>query len=113
MTDTDTERGAPWVWAQNLLTLAALALGPAFRGQWESRAGGIAGALLLGAGAVFGLAGVGALGRNLTPYPKPREDARLVQHGIYAIVRHPLYSSLIFVVLGWALLWRSWPALRR
>jgi len=88
-----------------------LILGPAFREQWESRASSIAGTVLLIAGAIFGLAGMHALGRNRTPYPKPCEDAQLVQHGIYSIVRHPLYSSLVFIALGWALLWHSWPAL--
>jgi protein-S-isoprenylcysteine O-methyltransferase Ste14 len=43
--------------------------------------------------------------------PKPIEDARLVEHGSYAVVRHPLYSSVIFLSLGWALVWQSWPAL--
>lgn len=107
----DSERGFRWVWAQNILTLAVLALGPAFRAQWESWTGSVAGVLLFIAGAVFGLAGVHALGRNRTPYPKPRVGADLVRHGIYGVVRHPLYSSLIFIAFGWGLLWRSWPAL--
>ncbi|MEQ1861376.1 MAG: isoprenylcysteine carboxylmethyltransferase family protein [Chthoniobacteraceae bacterium] len=104
-------RGSPWVWAQNFLTLAVLALGPVLRSQQSHRPGIVAGALLLGAGALFGVAGVRALGRNRTPFPKPREDARLVEHGIFSIVRHPLYTSLCLISIGWALLWWSGPAL--
>jgi protein-S-isoprenylcysteine O-methyltransferase Ste14 len=42
------------------------------------------------------------LGRSLTPLPYPREDGQLVQSGVYSIVRHPLYSGLIFAALSWA-----------
>ena len=65
--------------------------------------------MLVGAGVA--LAGAMALGRNLTPFPKPSDSAQLVRHGIYAVIRHPLYTSVIAVALGWALVWQSWPAL--
>jgi protein-S-isoprenylcysteine O-methyltransferase Ste14 len=51
------------------------------------------------------------LGENLTPFPKPRSEGRLVRSGIYSRVRHPLYTSVFLAALGWALLWQSWPAL--
>ncbi len=35
----------------------------------------------------------------------------LVQHGIYARLRHPLYTAVFCAVLGWSLVWQSWPAL--
>lgn len=97
------QRGGWWVVAQNALTLAALLLALVFRGQWHYPALTLAGTVLLSAAGGFGIAGVCALGRNLTPYPKPLENSRLVQRGIYALVRHPLYSSLIFLSTGWAL----------
>ena len=50
------------------------------------------------------------LGRNRTPYPQPREGSELVQHGVYAQVRHPLYTSVILASLRWSLIWQSWPA---
>jgi protein-S-isoprenylcysteine O-methyltransferase Ste14 len=43
------------------------------------------------------------LGRNLTPLPHPRHDAELVQTGVYALVRHPVYSGLTLAALGWAI----------
>lgn len=51
------------------------------------------------------LAGLGArhLGDALTPLPYPVERSRLVQHGVYAIVRHPLYASLLSLGLAWTL----------
>jgi protein-S-isoprenylcysteine O-methyltransferase Ste14 len=39
----------------------------------------------------------------LTPLPYPVDHSRLVRHGAYAVVRHPLYSSQLFAGLGWTL----------
>lgn len=41
-----------------------------------------------------------ALGRNLTPYPQPREGATLVSTGIYAHVRHPIYTGVVLALCG-------------
>ena len=105
------ERGGPWVVAQNVLTFAVLVLGPVFRRQWATGVSVWAGLVLFGIGAWLGIAGVLALGRNRTPYPRPVANAQIVRHGVYRWVRHPLYASLMFAGLGWSLLWRSWPAL--
>ena len=69
------------------------------------------GALFIALSALTGLLGKRDLGANRTPFPRPKDDARLVTTGIYARVRHPLYLSVICLGFGWALLWRSWPAL--
>jgi protein-S-isoprenylcysteine O-methyltransferase Ste14 len=49
------------------------------------------------------LGGMGALHirEYLTPLPYPVDHNRLVVHGVYGIVRHPLYSSQLFAALGW------------
>jgi protein-S-isoprenylcysteine O-methyltransferase Ste14 len=39
----------------------------------------------------------------LTPLPYPVDHSQLVQHGVYAIVRHPLYASLLSAGLAWTL----------
>lgn len=58
---------------------------------------------LLGLGAsVLIIKGLLDLGRSLTPLPYPRENGELVQSGVYGIVRHPLYSGLIFAALSWS-----------
>lgn len=67
----------------------------------------VSAAVLLALGAVAGISGTLALGRNRTPFPKPRSDSRLVKAGIYSLVRHPLYASLIALSFGWACLWES------
>lgn len=52
---------------------------------------------------LFGGLGSHHLRDYLTPLPYPVDHSQLVQHGVYALVRHPLYSSLLFAALGWTL----------
>ena len=105
------QRGGAWVLGQGVL-LGALVLLAIFSRQGEfPLVAVIAGAALMIVGMGVLLAGALALGRNLTPFPKPAEQAQLVRHGIYAVVRHPLYTGVISVSVGWALTWQSWPAL--
>ena len=64
--------------------------------------------MLVAAGA--GAAGLAAQGRRLTPFPMPRADARLIQSGIYRLIRHPLYACNLGAFFGWALFRSSVPA---
>jgi protein-S-isoprenylcysteine O-methyltransferase Ste14 len=48
------------------------------------------------------------LGQNLTPLPHPRDDGQLVKTGVYGIVRHPLYSGVIYLALAYASWQTSW-----
>lgn len=50
---------------------------------------------------LFGGLGSANLREYLTPLPYPVDHSQLIQHGIYAYVRHPLYSSLLFSALAW------------
>lgn len=101
------ERGGTWVVVQLLLMSAVFVAAILFRedgpGPWMLGAGSVA--LLLGAW--FGVAGARLLGRNLTPFPKPVEGAGLIETGIYGRVRHPLYTSVMLISAGWALVWGS------
>jgi amino acid transporter len=100
------ERGGVWVVVQSILMLTVIGVAPGTSselGTFTLRVGW----LLIGLGALFGLAGVAALKGNRTAFPKPREGSELVQHGIYAWVRHPLYTSVLLVSMGWALIWQS------
>jgi protein-S-isoprenylcysteine O-methyltransferase Ste14 len=65
----------------------------------------------MAAAAVLVMRGLIDLGRNLTAVPRPRADAQLVETGIFALVRHPLYGGLILGSLGWSLLLGSLLAL--
>ncbi len=40
------------------------------------------------------------LGRNLSPFPRPKNNSNLVTKGIYRFIRHPMYYSVIFISLG-------------
>ena len=44
-----------------------------------------------------------ALGRSLTPFPRPRGGGELVTGGPYRWARHPIYGGGILFFLGWAL----------
>lgn len=109
--DSFARRGGWWVVAQSVLMLAVIGLGWAFREHQRLAWVSILGACLVAAGGYFGIAGVRTLGRNRTPYPQPRPGSTLVRHGIYARVRHPLYTSVILVSFGWTAIWQSVPAL--
>jgi protein-S-isoprenylcysteine O-methyltransferase Ste14 len=48
------------------------------------------------------------LGQNLTPLPHPRDEGQLVKTGIYGLVRHPMYSGVIYLALAYASWQMSW-----
>jgi protein-S-isoprenylcysteine O-methyltransferase Ste14 len=100
-------RGGAWVVVQFVLMTAVIMLGVMFHGGWSRLPVIVAGAVLFVVGGCFGIAGVTVLGGNRTPYPQPRAGSELVQRGIYARVRHPLYTSVMLASLGWALIWES------
>lgn len=106
-------RGDGWVVAQALLlagVLVAGLTGPAWDGVtlWLAIP---AGAILLALGALLALVGLRGLGSSLTPFPRPRRRGELVAHGIYGMVRHPIYGGLMLAAPGWALLTASVAAL--
>jgi protein-S-isoprenylcysteine O-methyltransferase Ste14 len=105
------QRGGVWVLMQSMLLATVILLAVFSGGGGFQPAVVIFGVVLLLIGAGVALAGALALGKNLTPFPKPGVRAQLVRHGIYAMIRHPLYVSLMAEAVGWALLWQSWAAL--
>lgn len=42
------------------------------------------------------------LNTHLSPFPKPKANATLIQTGAYRFIRHPIYSGLFLFALGWA-----------
>lgn len=65
------------------------------------------GAPLAAVGIALALWSLRELGRNVTPTALPRSDATLVTSGPYRRVRHPLYSSMLLTIPGFALLARN------
>ncbi len=104
-------RGGGWVLGQFVLMAGAAAGGGVWHDQWHSPVTVVLVIALFIAAAALGLLGAKALGRNLTPFPKPRAETKLVQCGVYGAVRHPLYASVMLAAFGWALLRSSGPAL--
>jgi protein-S-isoprenylcysteine O-methyltransferase Ste14 len=112
MTPTNfLQRGGLWVAAQGVLLLVVVASSLLWHHQWANTATTLMAWGFLAIAAVCGISGTLALGRNLTPFPQPSDQSGLVQHGIYAFIRHPLYSAVIAGILAWALFRASWPAL--
>lgn len=101
-----------WLVVVQLVLIALVFIGPrtsAGVSLWApSRLGTIAAGVLMAAGGALLAGGLVALGRGLTPLPYPKDDARLIQSGPYAIVRHPMYGGGIILALGWAVYARSW-----
>lgn len=95
---TFVERGGGWVAVQVILFLAW--------GVVVTQRSGLpgwlrgAGLALAVAGAVLAMAGLTGLGRNLTPYPEPVAGGALVEHGVYGIVRHPIYGGVALGAMG-------------
>ncbi len=50
---------------------------------------------------LFGTTGLYQIKHSLTPLPYPVERNKLETKGIFALVRHPLYSSQLFAAFGW------------
>ncbi|HEX4841316.1 MAG TPA: isoprenylcysteine carboxylmethyltransferase family protein [bacterium] len=92
-------RGEGWVVLQVVLLAAVAALPPA-GGKVVSAPTAAASVALIGM--IMLVAGVVALGSNLSVLPSPREGARVVRHGVYRWVRHPIYVGVILLTVGWA-----------
>lgn len=102
-------RGGAWVLGQGLVFVLTLivpmrtgadALALSTVSEW------LAAAVTAGGGGVA-LAGVLALGKSLSPFPRPLADATLREDGLYGFVRHPIYFGLIVAAAGWTWWWHS------
>lgn len=58
------------------------------------------GLVLEAMGAIVLVVGIVNLGRSLTPLPTPVDHAVLRVGGLYRLVRHPIYSGIIALVVG-------------
>ena len=105
-------RGEWYVLAQGVLVLFVL-LAPTLDGTSPGVATmtTIVGSLLCVVGLALAAFSARRLGPAVSPFPRPRDDAPLVETGVYAIVRHPIYSGLSLFALGYSLIWTSMAAL--
>jgi protein-S-isoprenylcysteine O-methyltransferase Ste14 len=70
---------------------ARFPLGPAAR---------TAGYVLCGIGLVLLFAAISRIGQSIQIAPAPKQEATLVTTGVYRWFRHPIYTSIVMVVLG-------------
>ena len=98
-------RGEGWVVAQvalaGLVVLCEL-FGPAWP-EPAAHALAAAGVVVAAMGILLFLAGGRSLGRSLTPFPKPSQEASMREGGAYGLVRHPMYGGVLLAAAGWSL----------
>ena len=100
-------RGEGWVVGQVVLIGLVVLLGsPGLRNIPPHSVAGWVGLLVGAAAIVIGawlvIRAVADLGGSLTPMPRPRADGRLIDSGIYARLRHPIYAGMIVAAVGWS-----------
>lgn len=103
-------RGEGWVLIQGVLLVVVAAAGWSLGPDWSGPlrlAGAVVGIVLITGGIVLAFRGAVDLGGALTPLPRPRGGAELVETGAYAFVRHPIYGGLILAAFGWAIVQAS------
>ncbi len=54
-------------------------------------------------GIVIAVLSMMQLNIHLSPFPSPKKGSRLVQNGLYKYVRHPIYSGVLIILLGYGL----------
>lgn len=70
----------------------------------------VAGSVLAGAGIVIRAVGHFELGSGFSPYVEKGEGQKLVESGMYARIRHPMYTGSILIFLGMPLVLAVWSA---
>ena len=98
-------RGEGWVVLQ--IALFVLVIGSGLLGwPWSGptrTVGIIAGATLISIGVALIAAGILGLRLQLTAFPKPVSNGRLLERGAFGLVRHPMYGGAVIAALGWGL----------
>ena len=104
MTLFKNQKGTSYSWLSMVLVaiqfvLIALIMfsGPLWPTHW-----GLRGMMVLGG--IIGLWAFLAMGLgNIRPFPEIPQHGKLVVHGPYRWVRHPMYTSVLLVTLAWTL----------
>jgi protein-S-isoprenylcysteine O-methyltransferase Ste14 len=106
--------GEGWFLLQIIFMVLILAAGLFAGSQWSGGlrfAAAVAGGVLILGGLFLAWFGIRDLDRSMSPMPRPRDTAVLIQDGVYRRLRHPIYAALILIAMGWSLLMASFLAL--
>ena len=106
--------GEGWFLLQVVFMFLILLAGIFAGSQWTGGlrfASAVAGSVLILAGVFLGWFGIRDLDRSMSPMPRPRDTAVLIQDGVYRRLRHPIYAALMLIAIGWSLLMASFLAL--
>ena len=63
----------------------------------------LAGLIFSIAGIIISLASIFALKKSLSAFPTPKQNAKLIQAGLYKYIRHPIYTGILFFTLGYSI----------
>ena len=95
-----------WIILQDLLILGIL-FSPFFVHSHLHFALRLIGLVIFAGGLITLLTSFFYLGHNFSPTLRPREESHLVDDGIYGLIRHPMFLSIILMTLGWSVYWSS------
>jgi len=105
------DKGQGWVGLQLVTLGAVVVVGWWDRGGWPDGPRGwlaVVGAVSLLCGVLVAGLAVTGLGSALTANPAPLPGATLRTDGVYGVVRHPIYTGLLQIAVGVALLTGPW-----
>jgi len=71
----------------------------------------ILGIVLVVFGAIFNVYGRFCLGKSWSNQIRVWKNQKLATNGAYSVVRHPLYASIIWMLIGASLVYRNWLSL--
>jgi len=54
-------------------------------------------------GAIVIIVALLQLNKNLSPFPSPKSNSKLIKNGLYKYIRHPIYTGILFYAFGNAL----------
>ncbi len=105
------QRGGIWVAAQFVLIVGIVGIGRLDVAAFSFGGRRFLAWSLIGLALVMGVAASMSLGGSLTPYPKPLASGTMVEHGLYRVVRHPIYTAVIIGMVGIAVRSGEWLSL--
>ncbi|HEX6255592.1 MAG TPA: isoprenylcysteine carboxylmethyltransferase family protein [Euzebyales bacterium] len=92
-----------WLAGQGVLFVLAFVVVPRADG-WFGRIGLPAarplGWMVFAVGGLITVVAMLQLGRQLAPQPSPVHEGRLIDTGLYGVVRHPIYTGVLLLIAG-------------